>query len=40
VLASAMPNDPYRTVLIDYACAGPGLPAELVADIRRFQAGA
>lgn len=40
VLASAMPNDPYRTVLIDYACAGPGLPAELVAEARRFQAGA
>jgi len=29
-----------RCVLIDYACAGPGLPAELVAEARRFQAGA
>jgi tetratricopeptide (TPR) repeat protein len=36
-LAPHMPNDSYRSLLIDLACAGPGLPAELVAQARNFQ---
>lgn len=38
-LAPLLPNDSYRDMLIDYACAGPDLPAELVAAARRIQAG-
>ncbi|GAA1400846.1 tetratricopeptide repeat protein [Catellatospora coxensis] len=33
--AKLMPESPYRQVLIDHACAGPGLPAELVAAARK-----
>ncbi|WP_405444796.1 tetratricopeptide repeat protein [Streptomyces achromogenes] len=36
-LAPELPNDSYRNLLIDHACAGPALPAELVAAARRFQ---
>ncbi|MET8871221.1 tetratricopeptide repeat protein [Nocardia sp. NPDC004604] len=36
-LAPHLPNDPYRSLLIDHACAGPALPAELIAEARRFQ---
>ncbi|MGV9886948.1 tetratricopeptide repeat protein [Streptomyces sp. NPDC003395] len=36
-LAPDMPNDSYRDLLIDHACAGPALPAELVAEARRIQ---
>jgi tetratricopeptide (TPR) repeat protein len=39
-LASSMPNDSYRTLLIDYACAGPELPTELVAEARRLRTSA
>lgn len=38
-LAPNLPNDSYRDLLIDHACAGPGLPAELVAAARRFRNG-
>ncbi|MFI9809062.1 tetratricopeptide repeat protein [Streptomyces sp. NPDC052301] len=36
-LAPDLPNDSYRDLLIDHACAGPELPAELVAAARRFR---
>jgi len=36
-LAPHLPNDPYRSLLIDHACAGPDLPAELIAEAHRFQ---
>ncbi|MES5818222.1 tetratricopeptide repeat protein [Streptomyces sp. RG80] len=36
-LAPKLPNDSYLGLLIDHACAGPGLPAELVATARRIQ---
>lgn len=36
-LAPKLPNDSYLDLLIDHACAGPGLPAELVAAARRIQ---
>lgn len=36
-LAPMLPNDSYLGLLIDHACAGPGLPAELVATARRIQ---
>ena len=36
-LAPLLPNDSYRGVLIDYACAHRGLPAELVAKARLLQ---
>ncbi|MEW2624957.1 tetratricopeptide repeat protein [Streptomyces sp. NPDC048106] len=32
-----LPNSPYRRLLIDHACSGPALPAELVAEARRLQ---
>lgn len=38
-LAPGLPNDSYRDLLIDHACAGPGLPAELVAAARRLRNG-
>ncbi|MGW2956068.1 tetratricopeptide repeat protein [Streptomyces eurythermus] len=34
-LAPDLPDDSYRNLLIDHACAGPALPAELVAAARR-----
>jgi tetratricopeptide (TPR) repeat protein len=36
-LAPDLPNDSYRALLIDHACAGPALPAGLVAAARRIQ---
>jgi tetratricopeptide (TPR) repeat protein len=36
-LAPHLPDGPYRGQLIDHACSGPGLPAELIAEARRFQ---
>ncbi|MGW7200229.1 hypothetical protein [Streptomyces chryseus] len=36
-LAPNLPNDSYRGLLIDHECAGPALPAELVAAARRIQ---
>jgi hypothetical protein len=36
-LAPHLPGGPYRGLLIDHACSGPGLPAELIAEARRFQ---
>ncbi|WP_329261220.1 hypothetical protein OG417_25880 [Actinoallomurus sp. NBC_01490] len=36
-LAPQLPNDSYLHLLIDHACTGPGLPAELVAAARRYQ---
>lgn len=36
-LAPNLPNDSYRDLLIDHACAGPALPAELVAAARGIQ---
>lgn len=33
-LAPGLAAAPYRTLLIDYACAGPGLPPHLVAEAR------
>ncbi len=36
-LTPNLPNDSYRSLLIDFACAGPDLPAELVAEARRVQ---
>ncbi|MER6731063.1 tetratricopeptide repeat protein [Streptomyces puniciscabiei] len=38
-LAPGLPHDAYRDLLIDHACAGPALPAELVAAARRIQHG-
>ncbi|MFC0547175.1 tetratricopeptide repeat protein [Kutzneria chonburiensis] len=35
-LAPLLPDDPYRSTLIDYACANPDLPADLVAKARRL----
>lgn len=35
-LAPHLPNDSYRGLLIDHACAGPALPSELIAEVRRF----
>jgi tetratricopeptide (TPR) repeat protein len=34
-LAPELPNPAYRNTLIERACAGPGLPADLVAEARR-----
>ena len=36
-LAPNLPNASYRDLLIDHACDGPALPAELVAAARRIQ---
>jgi tetratricopeptide (TPR) repeat protein len=36
-LVPNLPNDSYRDLLIDVACAGPALPADLVAAARRIQ---
>ncbi len=36
-LAPGLPNDSYRGLLIDHACAGPALPAELVDAARRIR---
>ncbi|MEX3103553.1 tetratricopeptide repeat protein [Streptomyces sp. ST1015] len=36
-LAPDLPNTPYRNTLIDHACAGPALPADLIAAARRIQ---
>ncbi len=36
-LAPHLPNGSYRGLLIDHACSGPALPAELIAEARRFQ---
>ena len=36
-LAPQMPNGPYRAVLIDHACAGEGMPPELIARARRLR---
>ncbi|GAA4640187.1 hypothetical protein GCM10023196_104700 [Actinoallomurus vinaceus] len=36
-LAPHLPNASYRSQLIDHACAGPGLPVDLVATARRVQ---
>jgi tetratricopeptide (TPR) repeat protein len=36
-LAPNLPNDSYRDLLMDHACAGPALPADLVAAARRIQ---
>ncbi|MFI5530135.1 tetratricopeptide repeat protein [Kitasatospora sp. NPDC051853] len=38
-LAPDLPKTPYRDVLIDHACAGPALPAGLIAEVRRFRSG-
>ncbi|MFF9021953.1 tetratricopeptide repeat protein [Streptomyces eurythermus] len=38
-LAREMPNGSYRNLLIDHACAGPALPAELVAEARHIRNG-
>lgn len=38
-LAPDLPKDSYRDLLIDHACAGPALPAGLVAAARRVQNG-
>lgn len=38
-LAPNLPNDSYRDLLVDHACAGPALPAGLVAAARRFRNG-
>ncbi|MFJ6832444.1 hypothetical protein [Streptomyces sp. NPDC091209] len=35
-LAPELPDTSYRDLLIDYACAGPGLPPALVAKARRI----
>lgn len=34
-LIPQLPEDSYRDLLIDVACAGPGLPAELILEARR-----
>jgi tetratricopeptide (TPR) repeat protein len=36
-LTPDLPGDSYRDLLIDHACAGPALPAELIAEARRFR---
>jgi tetratricopeptide (TPR) repeat protein len=36
-LAPHLPDGPYRGLLIEHACSGPALPAELIAEARRFQ---
>ncbi|MFF7886252.1 tetratricopeptide repeat protein [Streptomyces sp. NPDC020794] len=36
-LAPNLPNDSYRNLLIDHACAGPALPSELVAAARHIR---
>lgn len=36
-LAQNLPHDSYPNLLIDHACAGPGLPTPLVAAARRIQ---
>ncbi|WP_246213739.1 tetratricopeptide repeat protein [Kitasatospora viridis] len=38
-LAPQLPADSYRDLLIDRACAGPGLPADLLAAARRLRNG-
>ncbi|MFE1948947.1 hypothetical protein ACFW9D_00585 [Streptomyces sp. NPDC059524] len=38
-VAPLLPNPAYRDLLIDLACAGPGLPAELLATARGLRAG-
>ncbi|WP_330461597.1 tetratricopeptide repeat protein [Streptomyces sp. NBC_00820] len=38
-LAPDLPNDAYRNLLIDHACAGPALPPGLVAEARGIQNG-
>lgn len=38
-LAPHLPNASYRGLLIDHACAGPGLPGELVTEARRLRDG-
>ncbi|MEW1638393.1 hypothetical protein AB0469_30600 [Streptomyces sp. NPDC093801] len=38
-LAPDLPDVSYRTLLIDRACAGPGLPPGLVAEARRLRTG-
>ncbi|CAL9640079.1 hypothetical protein SUDANB96_06347 [Streptomyces sp. enrichment culture] len=38
-LAAGLAHSEYRGLLIEHACAGPGLPAELVARARRIQNG-
>lgn len=35
-LVPQLPNDSYRRLLIDLACAGPGLPADLVPEVQRL----
>ncbi|MFF9122373.1 tetratricopeptide repeat protein [Streptomyces sp. NPDC014889] len=37
-LAPELTNTSYRDLLIDYACAGPGLPRRIVAEARRARA--
>ncbi|MFE1289748.1 tetratricopeptide repeat protein [Streptomyces sp. NPDC058751] len=34
-----LPDSPYRSLLVDHACSGPALPADLVAEARRFRNG-
>lgn len=36
-LAPELTNTPYRDLLIDHACAGPGLPPDLVAEVRAIR---
>ncbi|MEU9141963.1 tetratricopeptide repeat protein [Streptomyces sp. NPDC048404] len=36
-LAPQLPDSPYRGLLIDHACSGPALPADLIAEARRLQ---
>ncbi|MFF4829265.1 hypothetical protein ACFY20_41410 [Streptomyces sp. NPDC001312] len=36
-LAPELTNTSYRDLLIDYACAGPGLPRRVVAKARRVR---
>ncbi|MEU4173310.1 tetratricopeptide repeat protein [Streptomyces sp. NPDC026665] len=38
-LAPQLSSSPYRDLLIDQACSGPALPAELITEARRFQSG-
>ncbi|MFJ8743296.1 tetratricopeptide repeat protein [Embleya sp. NPDC127516] len=38
-LVPHLPNDSYRALLIDHACAGPTLPAELITEARRLLHG-
>lgn len=37
-LAPELTNTPYRNVLLDHACAGPGLPPNLLAEAHRVRA--